>query len=225
VNLGLKDKGLLVVLSAPAGCGKDTVLAELKKQDENVKQSISMTTRAPREGEQDGVDYYFTSVEDFEKNISEDGFLEYVKYGVNYYGTPKKAIEEMIDSGKTVVLKIEVEGAGNVRKIYPDAISVFIMPPSLKELKKRLVSRGTEDRDKVLDRFKRAYKEINELSNYNYVVINDEVVNASSKMSAILESEKCRIDRIEEVFLNNVEEEIHELLMDDKDFVNEDIKI
>ena len=113
-----KDKGLLVVLSAPAGCGKDTVLAEVKKADQNVKQSISMTTRLPREGEQDGVDYYFTSVSDFENKIKENGFLEYVKYGVNYYGTPKKAIEEMVDSGKTVILKIEVEGAGNVRKIW-----------------------------------------------------------------------------------------------------------
>ena len=101
--MALKDKGLLVVLSAPAGCGKDTVLAELKKADENVKQSISMTTRAPREGEKDGVDYYFTSVEAFENNISQDGFLEYVKYGVNYYGTPKKAIEELIDDGKSVI--------------------------------------------------------------------------------------------------------------------------
>ena len=125
MNLALKDKGLLVVLSAPAGCGKDTVLAEVKKTDENVKQSISMTTRAPRDGETDGVDYYFTSQEDFENKINENGFLEYVKYGVNYYGTPKKAIEEMIADGKTVILKIEVEGAGNVRKIYPDAISIL----------------------------------------------------------------------------------------------------
>ena len=224
VNLDLKDKGLLVVISAPAGCGKDTVIAELKKADDTVKQSISMTTRAPREGETDGVDYYFTSVENFEKNISQDGFLEYVKYGVNYYGTPKKAIEEGVAEGKSVILKIEVEGAGNVRKIYPDAVSIFIMPPSMKELKKRLVGRKTETKELILNRFKRAYQEINELAQYNYVVTNDEIENAANKMSSILISEKCRVDRIEEVFLGNEEEEIHELLMGGE-FINEDIKI
>lgn len=190
------DKGLLVVLSAPAGCGKDTVLAELKKQDENIKQSISMTTRLPREGEQNGVDYYFTTVEDFEKNIKENGFLEYVKYGVNYYGTPKKAIEEMLDTGKSVVLKIEVEGAGNVRKLYPEAISIFIMPPSLSELSRRLKNRGTETEEDINRRLKIAETEIQRAKEYKYIVINDDVQTCVNDILAILKAEHLKYDNM-----------------------------
>ena len=209
-----KGKGLLVVLSAPAGCGKDTVLAEVKKADDDVKQSISMTTRLPREGEKDGIDYYFTSQDDFENKIKEDGFLEYVKYGVNYYGTPKKAIEEMVDSGKTVILKIEVEGADNVRKIYPDAVSIFIMPPSFTELSRRLKNRGTETEEDICRRLKIAKDEMQRAKEYNYVVINDRIDVATSKVEAIITAEKCRVDRIEEVELDSKEEVIHETLTD-----------
>ena len=193
-----KDKGLLVVLSAPAGCGKDTVLAEVKKADENVKQSISMTTRFPREGEQDGVDYYFTSQEDFENKIGENGFLEYVKYGVNYYGTPKKAIEEMVDSGKTVILKIEVEGAGNVRKIYPDAVSIFIMPPSLGELSRRLKNRGTETEEDICRRLKIAEGEIQRAKEYNYIVINDDLSVCVNDVLSIIKAERLKYSNMQE---------------------------
>ena len=193
-----KDKGLLVVLSAPAGCGKDTVLAEVKKADSNVKQSISMTTRLPREGEQDGVDYYFTSVSDFENKISENGFLEYVKYGVNYYGTPKKAIEEMVDSGKTVILKIEVEGAGNVRKIYPDAVSIFIMPPSFTELSRRLKNRGTETQEDICRRLKIAEDEMQRAKEYNYVVINDDLSVCVNDVLSIIKAERLKYSNMQE---------------------------
>ena len=201
-----KDKGLLVVLSAPAGCGKDTVLAEVKKSDQNVKQSISMTTRLPREGEQDGVDYYFTSVADFENKISENGFLEYVKYGVNYYGTPKKAIEEMVDSGKTVILKIEVEGAGNVRKIYPDAVSIFIMPPSFTELSRRLKNRGTETEEDICRRLKIAEDEMQRANEYNYIVINDDLSVCVNDVLSIIKAERLKYsnmkEKIEEIINN-----------------------
>jgi guanylate kinase len=198
VNLASKDKGLLVVLSAPAGCGKDTVLAEVKKADSNVKQSISMTTRLPREGEQDGVDYYFTSVSDFENKISENGFLEYVKYGVNYYGTPKKAIEEMVDSGKTVILKIEVEGAGNVRKIYPDAVSIFIMPPSFTELSRRLKNRGTETQEDICRRLKIAEDEMQRAKEYNYIVINDDLSVCVNDVLSIIKAERLKYSNMQE---------------------------
>ncbi|MBQ5882894.1 MAG: guanylate kinase [Clostridia bacterium] len=198
VNLASEDKGLLVVLSAPAGCGKDTVLAEVKKSDENVKQSISMTTRFPREGEKDGVDYYFTSKEDFENKIKENGFLEYVKYGVNYYGTPKKAIEEMVDSGKTVILKIEVEGAGNVRKIYPDAVSIFIMPPSLTELSRRLKNRGTETEEDICRRLKIAEDEMQRAKEYNYIVINDDLSVCVNDVLSIIKAERLKYSNMQE---------------------------
>ncbi len=206
VNLASRDNGLLVVLSAPAGCGKDTVLAELKKADENIKQSISMTTRAPREGENDGVDYYFTSVADFENKIIENGFLEYVKYGVNYYGTPKKAIEDMVDSGKTVILKIEVEGAGNVRKIYPDAISIFIMPPSFSELSKRLKNRGTETEEDISRRLKIAESEMERAKEYNYIVINDDLSVCVDDVLSIIKAERLKysnMKNIVEQIINN----------------------
>ena len=191
-NLDLKDNGLLVVLSAPAGCGKDTVLAELKKADANIVQSISMTTRAPREGENNGVDYYFTTTEDFETKIKENEFLEYVKYGVNYYGTPKKPIEEMVDSGKNVILKIEVEGAGNVRKLYPEAISIFIMPPSFSELSRRLRNRGTETEEDITRRLKIAENEMQKASEYDYVVINDDLTTCVEDVLAIIRAERFK---------------------------------
>ena len=127
--MALANKGLLIVLSGPSGSGKDSVLAQLKDRGLNMKQSISMTTRAMRQGEKDGVDYYFTDVATFEKYIEEGYFLEYVKYGDNYYGTPRKKIEDLIDEGYNVFLKIEVQGAKNIRNTFPEAISIFIVPP------------------------------------------------------------------------------------------------
>lgn len=200
--MALKDKGLLVVLSAPAGCGKDTVLAEVKKTDENVKQSISMTTRAPRDGETDGVDYYFTSQEDFENKINENAFLEYVKYGVNYYGTPKKAIEEMIADGKTVILKIEVEGAGNIRKMYPDAVSIFIMPPSFSELSRRLKNRGTETEEDICRRLKIAENEMQRANEYNYIVINDDLPVCVNDVLSIIKAERLKYSNMQEKIKN-----------------------
>ena len=219
-----KERGSLIVVSGPSGCGKGTVIQEFLKNNKDAWLSISCTSRDPRPGDVPNESYFFLSRDEFEEKISREEFLEYAEYNGNYYGTPKEHIEERLAKGIDVILEIEVQGALKVKEIVPEAICIFIMPPSMKELKKRLVGRGTESKDKVLSRFKTAYQEINNVTRYNYVVTNDDVENAVAKMSAILLSEKCRVDRIEEVYLNNEEEEIHELLMDET-FINEDIKI
>lgn len=219
-----RERGSLIVVSGPSGCGKGTVIQEFLKNHKDAWLSISCTSRDPRPGDVPNESYYFISREEFEEKIEKGEFLEYAEYNKNYYGTPKEHIEERLAKGIDVILEIEVQGALKVKELVPEAICIFIMPPSMKELKKRLVGRGTESKEKVLGRFKTAYQEINNVTRYNYVVTNDDVSNAVAKMSAILLSEKCRVDRIEEVYLNNEEEEIHELLMDET-FINEDIKI
>ena len=208
-----RERGSLIVVSGPSGCGKGTVIQEFLKSHNEAWLSISCTSREPRPGDIPNESYFFISREEFEEKIKKDEFLEYAEYNGNYYGTPKEHIEEKLTKGIDVILEIEVQGALKVKEIVPEAICIFIMPPSMKELKKRLVGRGTESKEKVLSRFKTAYQEINNVTKYNYVVTNDDVESAVLKMSAILLSEKCRVDRIEEVYLNNEEEEIHELYM------------
>lgn len=219
-----KEKGNLIVISAPSGAGKGSVIRKLREINSNIWLSISMTSRPIRNDDVPNETYFFVSREEFEKRIDEDVFLEYAIYNGNYYGTPKDKIVEKLNEGIDVVLEIEIQGALKVKELVPDAIFIFILPPSMKELKRRLVNRGSETREKMLARFTTAYKEINEVTKYNYVVINDEIDIAASKVNAILLSERCRVDRIEEVYLNNMEEEIHELLVD-KDLENDDITI
>ena len=211
-----KETGTLVVISGPSGAGKGTVCQELIKRNDNVKLSISMTTRLPREGEEDGVNYYFVSKEEFEQRIKDNKFLEYaVVHNGKYYGTPKDKVEEMLKNGKDVILEIDIQGALAINNLIPEAVFIFIMPPSMEILKERLIKRNTETKEQILERFTKAYTEINEVSKYNYVVINDEVEEAVKKIEAILLSEKCRVDRIEDVDLNNKEEYIHELITRD----------
>ena len=219
-----KGKGNLIVISAPSGAGKGTVIDGVMKINNNLWLSVSMTSRKMRSNDIPGETYFFVSKEEFEERIKEGVFLEYAIYNGNYYGTPKDKIQEKLDQGIDVILEIEIQGALKVKELVPDAIFIFILPPSMKELRRRLVNRGTDSKEKVLERFKTAYKEINEVSKYNYVVINDEVEKAVSKVNAILLSERCRVDRIEDVYLDNMEEEIHELLVD-KDLDNDPIEI
>lgn len=209
-----RSKGTLIVISAPSGAGKGTVISKLLEKENNLWLSVSAASRAPRTNDKEGVTYYFYSKEEFENKIKEGYFLEYAEYAGNYYGTPKKFIEEKLNKGIDVILEIEIQGAMQIKKLIPEALFIFIMPPTLEELKRRLVGRNTDSKEKIIERFKIAYKEINEVSKYNYVVVNDEVDNAVSKIQAIIKAEKCRVDRIEEVLLNNEEEYIHELLVD-----------
>ncbi len=219
-----KGKGNLIVISAPSGAGKGTVIDGVMKINNNLWLSVSMTSRNMRSNDIPGETYFFVSKEEFEERIKEGVFLEYAIYNGNYYGTPKDKIQEKLDQGIDVILEIEIQGALKVKELVPDAIFIFILPPSMKELRRRLVNRGTDSKEKVLERFKTAYREINEVTKYNYVVINDEVEKAVSKVNAILLSERCRVDRIEDVYLDNMEEEIHELLVD-KDLDNDPIEI
>ena len=215
-----RRQGNLIVISGPSGAGKGTIIGKLFESYDNAWLSVSMTSRAVRSNDVPGETYFFVSREEFEERIKNNVFLEYAMYNGNYYGTPRDKINEKLSEGKDVILEIEIQGALKVKELVPDAIFIFILPPSMKELRKRLVNRGTDSMDKILDRFKTAYKEINEVTKYNYVVINDNVDMAVEKVKSILLSERCRVDRIEEVYLNNMEEELHELLVD-KDLDNE----
>ena len=218
-----KNTGQLIIISAPSGAGKGSVISGLLERDKkNLWLSVSTTSRQPRSNDIPGVTYNFVSKEEFEKLIAEDYFLEYTNYVGNYYGTPKQAIKEKLDQGIDVILEIEIEGAMNIKKLVPEALFIFIMPPSLKTLVTRLKNRKTDSKDKIIERFHTAYKEINEVTKYNYVVVNDELEDAIDKVESILKAEKCRVDRIEEVYLDTKEEEIHELLMDE-DFENESL--
>lgn len=210
-----KKYGALIVISGPSGSGKDTVCNTLVEQNSNYWISISCTSRSPRGEEKDGINYYFLTREAFEDKIESQELLEYAEYNGNYYGTPKDIIEEKRSQGINVILVIEVQGALKVKELVPDAIFIFLVPPSMDILKKRLENRGTETKEKVLARFKTAYQEINEMPKYNYVVVNDEVENAVAKIESILTAEMCRVDRIEEVDLSTTEEVLHESLMKD----------
>lgn len=220
-----KKKGLLIVVSGPSGAGKDTICNRLKEQEKNIWISVSMTSREPRKNEEEGKDYFFITKEEFEEKIKNDEFLEYaVVHNNQYYGTPKTKIEEKLNSGKDVILVIDIQGALKIKELIEDALFIFIVPPSMEELKKRLIERNTETKEKILERFKTAYNEINEIKKYNYVVVNDRVDKAVEKVKSIITAERCRVDRIEDIYLNTKEEFIHEGLID-KQFVNEDVKI
>lgn len=222
--LKINGKGLLIVISGPSGAGKDTICNKLVHDNSNLWISISMTSREPRGMEKEGVDYFFVTKEVFEERIKNNYFLEYASYNNNYYGTPKDKIEDYLNSGIDVILVIDIQGAINIKKIMPSALFIFIMPPNMETLKTRLINRKTESREKVVERFKTAYNEINNFKKYNYVVVNDTVDNATHKVKSIIQAEKCRVDRIEDIHLDNQEELIHEILID-KEFSNDDIKL
>lgn len=222
--LKVNGNGLLIVVSGPSGAGKDTVCNNLVKDSDNIWISISMTTRSPRNGETEGKEYFFVTKEEFEDRIKKDEFLEYAIYNNNYYGTPKDKIEEYLNSGIDVILVIDIQGALSIQKLIPSALFIFIMPPDMKTLKKRLIGRKTETKEKVIERFTTAYNEINNVKKYNYVVVNDEVDKTVNKVKSIIQAEKCRVDRIEEIHLDNKEEIIHEILMDNI-FENDEMRI
>ncbi|MGV3464381.1 MAG: guanylate kinase [Heyndrickxia sp.] len=193
----MKEKGLLIVLSGPSGVGKGTVRKAIFSQgNTQFEYSISMTTRKPREGEVNGVDYFFKSREEFEGLIAQDKLLEYAEYVGNYYGTPVDYVKETLEAGKDVFLEIEVQGAKQVREKFPDGLFIFLAPPSLNELQSRIVTRGTETDDLIQNRMKEARKEIELMSLYDYVVENDQVEAACNRIKAIVQAEHCRTTRV-----------------------------
>ena len=189
-----KEKGQLIVLSGPSGVGKSTVIAELLSQRDNIYFSVSYTTRQPRVGEQDGVNYCFVSRGEFEGMITRNELLEYAEYVNNYYGTSLKAIRERLDAGIDVLLDIEVQGAAKVKARCPEAIFIFIIPPSFEELSRRLHRRNTDSEDVIAGRLEKAKVEFREIPNYDYLVINDKVADAVGEIEAILTAAECRVE-------------------------------
>lgn len=202
----MQEKGLLIVLSGPSGVGKGTVRKEIfSHPDTSFEYSISMTTRNPREGEVDGVDYFFKTREEFELLIQQEKLLEYAEFVGNYYGTPVDYVRETLEKGKDVFLEIEVQGARQVRKKFPEGLFIFLMPPSLTELKNRIETRGTESKEVINNRLKMAKEEIEMMNLYDYVVENDQIDHACERIKAIVVAEHCRRERVEPKYLKMLE--------------------
>ncbi|MBG9589262.1 guanylate kinase [Cytobacillus firmus] len=204
----MKEKGLLIVLSGPSGVGKGTVRKEIFAQSDTAfEYSISMTTRSPRDGEVNGVDYFFKTREEFEELIRQDKLLEYAEFVGNYYGTPVDYVRETLDRGKDVFLEIEVQGARQVREKFPDGLFIFLVPPSLSELKNRIVTRGTETEDIINNRMNAAREEIEMMNLYDYVVENDQIDLACERIKSIVVAEHCRRERVEPKYKKMLEVE------------------
>lgn len=188
----MNKKGILIILSGFSGVGKGTVVRRLLSDYDNYALSISATTRKPREGEEDGVSYFFKSKEEFEQMIKEDSFIEHARYVENYYGTPKAYVQEQLDAGKDVILEIEIQGALKVKEKYPDALMLFLVPPDAQTLKERLVGRGTETADVIHDRLERAAQEAQEMGSYEYIIVNDDLDTCVKQVHELIQSAHCK---------------------------------
>lgn len=194
----MSDRGLLIVLSGPSGAGKGTICSRLRAEMPNLTYSVSMTTRQPRVGEVEGVNYFFRDKEEFEGLLKEDAFLEYAKVYDNYYGTPKKHVMDLLDQGKSVLLEIDIQGAMQVKERYSDAIFIYIVPPSLTELSARLRGRATDSEEVIDKRLSLACSELALAHRYDYIVVNDDLDEATEKTASILRAESCKISRNKE---------------------------
>ncbi len=206
-RMKMTDNGILITFSGPSGSGKDTVLNELCKKRDDVKISISMTTRKMRNGEIDGTHYYFVDREYFERKIASNSMLEYAEYAGNLYGTPREPVDDMMKAGKAVILEIEVQGAEKIRKIYPDVVSVFLMPPSIRVLEDRLRGRKTEDEETINHRLVIAREEIKKASEYDYIVVNDTIENVVARIETIIDAERLKTSKNKKIIsevINNV---------------------
>ncbi len=194
----MSDKGILIVLSGPSGAGKGTICAALRKEMPNLVYSVSMTTRLPRVGEEEGVSYFFRSKDEFEELINEDAFLEYARVYDNYYGTPKQHVMDLLSQGKSVILEIDIQGAMQVKERFSEAVFIYIVPPSLDILSHRLRDRGTDATDVINKRLSKASSELALAHRYDYIVVNDKLDEAILKVASILRAEACKIKRNKE---------------------------
>jgi len=204
------DRGILVVVSGFSGAGKGTLMKRLLEKYDNYALSISVTTRPPREGEQDGREYFFRSREEFEEWIEADRLIEYAEYVGNYYGTPKDYVQEQLKAGKDVILEIEIQGALKMKEKLPDTLLLFVSPPSAQELKRRLETRGTEAPELIQNRLRRAGEEAKGILGYDYLLINDDLETCTDVMHRVIQSEHYRMQRSRE-FAERIVEELKEL--------------
>lgn len=191
----METPGLLIVISGPSGAGKGTLCKMLREAMPELEYSVSVTTRAPRIGEVEGVNYYYVDKATFERMIENDELLEWAKVYDNYYGTPKKKVLEHIKQGKDIILEIDIQGAMNIKKQYPQGVFIFIVPPSIKELEERITKRGTDSAETIRKRLSCASEELSYVSEYDYVIVNDTLENAIEKLKAVIIAEKCRPQR------------------------------
>ena len=205
----MKQKGILIVISGPSGTGKGTICKALA-QTNKYWISVSATSRKPRVDEVDGSTYFFLTVDDFKNRILQKDFLEYAQVYGNYYGTPKSNVQKKLESGDDVILEIDIQGALKIKETFPEGIFIFVLPPSMEELKKRITLRQSETAESLMTRFKSAYKELNYISKYNYAVVNTTVKSAVNKIESIIIAEKCRVDRIQGSILDSKEGILHE---------------
>lgn len=209
------SKGVLTVVSGFSGAGKGTVMKRLIQKYDDYALSISVTTRKPREGERDGIEYFFKTKEEVETMIENDEFLEYARYVDNYYGTPRFYVEEMLAKGKNVILEIEIQGAMQIKAKNQEAVLVFVTPPSFEELRNRLVGRGTETADVIESRLKRASEEAEGMPSYDYILVNDQVEDCVDRLHQIILSERAKAQRNEE-FINTIRQEARIFMKGDK---------
>ena len=209
------SKGVLTVVSGFSGAGKGTVMKRLIQKYDDYALSISVTTRNPREGERDGIEYFFKTKEEVETMIENDEFLEYARYVDNYYGTPRFYVEEMLAKGKNVILEIEIQGAMQIKAKNLEAVLVFVTPPSFEELRNRLIGRGTETADVIESRLKRASEEAEGMPSYNYILVNDQVEDCVDRLHQIILSERAKTQRNEE-FINTIQQEARIFMKGDK---------
>lgn len=205
------NKGVLTVVSGFSGSGKGTIMKALLKKYDNYALSISATTRSPREGERNGREYFFKTKEEFQRLIEEDQLIEYAQYVENYYGTPREYVERCLDEGKDVILEIEVQGARKIKEKIPEAVLIFVTPPSAKELRARLVGRGTESMEVIESRLNRANEEAVVMPDYDYLLVNDDLEQCVEDMHEIIQAERCKMKRNEE-FQTKIKEELKEFL-------------
>ncbi len=205
-----QDKGILIVVSGFSGAGKGTLMKKLLENYDNYALSVSATTRAPRQGETHGKEYFFKSVEEFEKMIAQDELIEYAKYVDNYYGTPESYVTSQLEAGRDVILEIEIQGALKVKEKYPDTLLLFVTPPSAEELKARLIGRGTESMEVIEARMKRAIEEAQYMDSYDYLIVNDDIDTCMEEMHQVIQAEHKKVNHCQKM-IEQIRKELKEL--------------